>query len=99
MFQDSTAKSPIKIIDFGLAEIFERSNETSEIAAGTVLYMAPEVFGKSKIVSHRPTLILCRSVYKKRHLVGGLYSVSPDDWSSTFPWKICQRSTKQNSEK
>eukprot|EP00922_Rhytidocystis_sp_ex-Travisia-forbesii_P019595 GHVS01028975.1.p1 GENE.GHVS01028975.1~~GHVS01028975.1.p1 ORF type:complete len:342 (-),score=37.58 GHVS01028975.1:3-1028(-) len=44
LFQDTTADSPIKVIDFGLAELFEKSEQHSRNAAGTALYMAPEVF-------------------------------------------------------
>eukprot|EP00382_Lankesteria_abbotti_P000717 CAMPEP_0113844434 /NCGR_PEP_ID=MMETSP0372-20130328/236_1 /TAXON_ID=340204 /ORGANISM="Lankesteria abbotti" /LENGTH=637 /DNA_ID=CAMNT_0000813439 /DNA_START=216 /DNA_END=2129 /DNA_ORIENTATION=- /assembly_acc=CAM_ASM_000359 len=47
LFQDKTAGSPIKVIDFGLAEIFERHETHSANAAGTALYMAPEVFKRS----------------------------------------------------
>ncbi|KFG38076.1 calcium-dependent protein kinase CDPK6, partial [Toxoplasma gondii p89] len=43
LFQDTSPHSPIKIIDFGLAELF-KSDEHSTNAAGTALYMAPEVF-------------------------------------------------------
>eukprot|EP01053_Blabericola_migrator_P003658 Blabericola_migrator_1__3657@NODE_2096_length_3280_cov_158_697790_g1327_i0_p1_GENE_NODE_2096_length_3280_cov_158_697790_g1327_i0NODE_2096_length_3280_cov_158_697790_g1327_i0_p1_ORF_typecomplete_len702_score114_12Pkinase/PF00069_25/1_1e71Pkinase_Tyr/PF07714_17/3e50EFhand_7/PF13499_6/3_8e11EFhand_7/PF13499_6/5_7e13EFhand_7/PF13499_6/1_1e14EFhand_8/PF13833_6/0_018EFhand_8/PF13833_6/1_6e05EFhand_8/PF13833_6/5_3EFhand_8/PF13833_6/8_1e05EFhand_8/PF13833_6/0_0029EFhand_8/PF13833_6/2_3e07EFhand_1/PF0003 len=44
LFQDTSPTSPIKVIDFGLAEIFRKTDEYSHNAAGTVLYMAPEVF-------------------------------------------------------
>lgn len=44
LFQDKSPQSPIKVIDFGLAEIFKKTDEYSHNAAGTVLYMAPEVF-------------------------------------------------------
>lgn len=44
LFQSVEVHSEIKVIDFGLAEIFKRADETSHNAAGTVLYMAPEVF-------------------------------------------------------
>eukprot|EP01055_Gregarina_sp_Pseudo9_P000358 Gregarina_sp_Pseudo_9__357@NODE_122_length_4124_cov_18_086659_g114_i0_p2_GENE_NODE_122_length_4124_cov_18_086659_g114_i0NODE_122_length_4124_cov_18_086659_g114_i0_p2_ORF_typecomplete_len539_score128_64Pkinase/PF00069_25/6_5e73Pkinase_Tyr/PF07714_17/1_5e48EFhand_7/PF13499_6/0_00038EFhand_7/PF13499_6/3_5e13EFhand_7/PF13499_6/2e14EFhand_8/PF13833_6/0_00043EFhand_8/PF13833_6/0_021EFhand_8/PF13833_6/8_2e05EFhand_8/PF13833_6/0_0023EFhand_8/PF13833_6/3_1e07EFhand_1/PF00036_32/0_00028EFhand_1/PF00036_32 len=44
LFQDASPSSPIKVIDFGLAEIFKKNDEFSHNAAGTVLYMAPEVF-------------------------------------------------------
>lgn len=44
LFQDESPTSPLKVIDFGLAEIFHRRGEYSHNAAGTVLYMAPEVF-------------------------------------------------------
>lgn len=43
LFQSAAPDSPIKVIDFGLAEIFERLEDLSEVAAGTYLYMAPEV--------------------------------------------------------
>ncbi|CZT98890.1 calcium-dependent protein kinase 6 [Plasmodium falciparum NF54] len=36
----------LKIIDFGLAELINKSEGISKTAAGTVLYMAPEVFKK-----------------------------------------------------
>eukprot|EP01057_Protomagalhaensia_wolfi_P005264 Protomagalhaensia_wolfi_Nauph_80__5263@NODE_567_length_2277_cov_17_437891_g423_i0_p1_GENE_NODE_567_length_2277_cov_17_437891_g423_i0NODE_567_length_2277_cov_17_437891_g423_i0_p1_ORF_typecomplete_len671_score140_29Pkinase/PF00069_25/9_3e69Pkinase_Tyr/PF07714_17/5_5e48EFhand_7/PF13499_6/2_5e11EFhand_7/PF13499_6/1_6e13EFhand_7/PF13499_6/9e15EFhand_8/PF13833_6/0_21EFhand_8/PF13833_6/3_5e06EFhand_8/PF13833_6/0_016EFhand_8/PF13833_6/0_00017EFhand_8/PF13833_6/0_00029EFhand_8/PF13833_6/1_5e06EFhand_1/PF len=44
LFQDDNPSSPIKVIDFGLAEIFRTTDEYSHNAAGTVVYMAPEVF-------------------------------------------------------
>ncbi|XP_026192969.1 calcium-dependent protein kinase 2 [Cyclospora cayetanensis] len=44
LFQDSSPDSPIKVIDFGLAELFEKTDAHSKNAAGTALYMAPEVF-------------------------------------------------------
>eukprot|EP01057_Protomagalhaensia_wolfi_P005877 Protomagalhaensia_wolfi_Nauph_80__5876@NODE_756_length_2026_cov_31_084046_g568_i0_p1_GENE_NODE_756_length_2026_cov_31_084046_g568_i0NODE_756_length_2026_cov_31_084046_g568_i0_p1_ORF_typecomplete_len648_score155_64Pkinase/PF00069_25/8_3e70Pkinase/PF00069_25/6_3e03Pkinase_Tyr/PF07714_17/5_1e48EFhand_7/PF13499_6/0_00016EFhand_7/PF13499_6/4_2e03EFhand_7/PF13499_6/7_5e13EFhand_7/PF13499_6/4_1e17EFhand_1/PF00036_32/0_0014EFhand_1/PF00036_32/3_3e03EFhand_1/PF00036_32/0_0018EFhand_1/PF00036_32/0_003EFha len=46
LFQDSDLYSAIKVIDFGLAEIFNKADEYSQNAAGTVLYMAPEVFAR-----------------------------------------------------
>lgn len=36
--------SSIKVIDFGLAELFEADHPVSENFGGTLLYMAPEVF-------------------------------------------------------
>jgi len=36
--------SSIKVIDFGLAELFEADKPVSDQFAGTLLYMAPEVF-------------------------------------------------------
>lgn len=36
--------SSIKVIDFGLAELFQAHQETSDAFGGTLLYMAPEVF-------------------------------------------------------
>ncbi|KAH7647533.1 hypothetical protein FG379_000616 [Cryptosporidium bovis] len=44
LMQEKSHYSSIKVIDFGLAEIFRSINEHSSHAAGTVLYMAPEVF-------------------------------------------------------
>eukprot|EP00914_Ancora_sagittata_P003219 GHVO01006629.1.p1 GENE.GHVO01006629.1~~GHVO01006629.1.p1 ORF type:complete len:372 (+),score=68.28 GHVO01006629.1:103-1116(+) len=44
LFQDKTPDSPIKVIDFGLAEMFDRAESHSANSAGTALYMAPEVF-------------------------------------------------------
>ncbi|CDI77191.1 CAM kinase, CDPK family, putative [Eimeria acervulina] len=44
LFQDKSPDSPIKVIDFGLAELFEKTDAHSRNAAGTALYMAPEVF-------------------------------------------------------
>ncbi|KAF7456951.1 calcium-dependent protein kinase CDPK6 [Cryptosporidium felis] len=44
LMQEKSHHSSIKIIDFGLAEIFRSIDEHSSHAAGTVLYMAPEVF-------------------------------------------------------
>eukprot|EP00923_Selenidium_pygospionis_P027870 GHVN01050389.1.p1 GENE.GHVN01050389.1~~GHVN01050389.1.p1 ORF type:complete len:584 (+),score=58.26 GHVN01050389.1:254-2005(+) len=45
LFQDTRLDSPIKVIDFGLAEMFKTSElEHSRNSAGTALYMAPEVF-------------------------------------------------------
>eukprot|EP01053_Blabericola_migrator_P003229 Blabericola_migrator_1__3228@NODE_194_length_11541_cov_124_962524_g167_i0_p3_GENE_NODE_194_length_11541_cov_124_962524_g167_i0NODE_194_length_11541_cov_124_962524_g167_i0_p3_ORF_typecomplete_len636_score103_37Pkinase/PF00069_25/4e71Pkinase/PF00069_25/4_1e03Pkinase_Tyr/PF07714_17/8_8e50EFhand_7/PF13499_6/0_00059EFhand_7/PF13499_6/5_5e03EFhand_7/PF13499_6/4_2e13EFhand_7/PF13499_6/8_1e15EFhand_1/PF00036_32/0_0022EFhand_1/PF00036_32/0_0024EFhand_1/PF00036_32/0_0028EFhand_1/PF00036_32/7_5e07EFhand_1/ len=46
LFQDADLHSAVKVIDFGLAEIFKKSDEYSPNAAGTVLYMAPEVFAR-----------------------------------------------------
>eukprot|EP00920_Eleutheroschizon_duboscqi_P034489 GHVT01082735.1.p1 GENE.GHVT01082735.1~~GHVT01082735.1.p1 ORF type:complete len:459 (+),score=41.23 GHVT01082735.1:415-1791(+) len=44
LFQDKSFDAQIKVIDFGLAELFDREEQTSRNAAGTALYMAPEVF-------------------------------------------------------
>ncbi|EZG65883.1 putative calcium-dependent protein kinase [Gregarina niphandrodes] len=44
MFADKGVHSEIKVIDFGLAEMFEDQNQMSTHGAGTILYMAPEVF-------------------------------------------------------
>lgn len=44
LMQEKSHHSSIKIIDFGLAEIFKSVDDHSSHAAGTVLYMAPEVF-------------------------------------------------------
>eukprot|EP01069_Polyplicarium_translucidae_P002881 Polyplicarium_translucidae@DN2154_c0_g1_i1.p1 len=45
LFQDKSSDSRIKIIDFGLSEMFERAEDVeSHNSAGTALYMAPEVF-------------------------------------------------------
>ncbi|PFH37490.1 calcium-dependent protein kinase CDPK6 [Besnoitia besnoiti] len=49
LFQDKSPHSPIKIIDFGLAELF-KSDEHSTNVAGTALYMAPEVFKRDVTV-------------------------------------------------
>ncbi|GAW80996.1 calcium-dependent protein kinase 6 [Plasmodium gonderi] len=37
----------LKIIDFGLAELINQTEGVSKTAAGTILYMAPEVFKKN----------------------------------------------------
>lgn len=39
-----TESSSIKIIDFGLAELFEKDQQVSTQFGGTLLYMGPEVF-------------------------------------------------------
>jgi len=44
LFQDKSPDSPIKIIDFGLAEMFKPTESHSQNSSGTALYMAPEVF-------------------------------------------------------
>eukprot|EP00915_Cephaloidophora_sp_WS-2016_P007943 GHVH01010980.1.p1 GENE.GHVH01010980.1~~GHVH01010980.1.p1 ORF type:complete len:596 (-),score=92.55 GHVH01010980.1:1001-2788(-) len=41
------SKQEVKIIDFGVAEIFTSRQDSSKIGAGTLLYMAPEVFRKN----------------------------------------------------
>jgi len=41
------SKMEVKIIDFGVAEIFQARQDSSRIGAGTLLYMAPEVFRKN----------------------------------------------------
>nr|XP_027193649.1 calcium-dependent protein kinase 1-like [Dermatophagoides pteronyssinus] len=46
MFVDSSIRDHLVIIDFGLSEIFEKSQTISHHAGGTVLYMAPEVFSR-----------------------------------------------------
>lgn len=46
MYQTTDLHSDIKVIDFGLAEIFSKHDDISSNAAGTVLYMAPEVFAR-----------------------------------------------------
>lgn len=43
LFQSSAPDAAIKVIDFGLAEMFARQMEYSKNAAGTFYYMAPEV--------------------------------------------------------
>eukprot|EP01069_Polyplicarium_translucidae_P000365 Polyplicarium_translucidae@DN1206_c0_g1_i2.p1 len=47
MFQDASPNSPLKVIDFGVAEMFEDPSGRSRNAAGTALYMAPEVFHRA----------------------------------------------------
>lgn len=42
--------SSVKIIDFGLAELFNPNQEFSSAVGGTLLYMAPEVFKKQMTV-------------------------------------------------
>eukprot|EP01071_Lankesteria_metandrocarpae_P008584 Lankesteria_metandrocarpae@DN4999_c0_g1_i1.p1 len=44
MFQDTSPESPLKVIDFGVAELFGGPTDKSAQAAGTALYMAPEVW-------------------------------------------------------
>merc|ERR1719235_2224965 len=39
----SDDSNSIKVIDFGLTELFEAHQKTSEVFGGTLLYMAPEV--------------------------------------------------------
>jgi calcium-dependent protein kinase len=39
--------SLIKVIDFGLAELFDRDQQSAREDGGTLLYMAPEVFQKA----------------------------------------------------
>ncbi|CAK0823738.1 unnamed protein product [Prorocentrum cordatum] len=36
----------IKLIDFGLAELFEKESSVSSVFGGTLLYIAPEAFGR-----------------------------------------------------
>ncbi|SCO67327.1 calcium-dependent protein kinase 6, putative [Plasmodium vivax] len=43
----SKGDDTLKIIDFGLAELINHTEGVSKTAAGTVLYMAPEVFKKN----------------------------------------------------
>lgn len=43
MLVEKTSSS-IKVIDFGLAELFEKDQKVSKEFGGTLLYMAPEVF-------------------------------------------------------
>eukprot|EP00959_Pyramimonas_sp_CCMP1952_P184997 3868084-Pyramimonas_sp.AAC.1 len=38
--------SSIKLIDFGLAEHFEPDEKVSRVFGGTLLYIAPEGFGR-----------------------------------------------------
>eukprot|EP00929_Paragymnodinium_shiwhaense_P013769 TRINITY_DN12161_c0_g1_i1.p1 TRINITY_DN12161_c0_g1~~TRINITY_DN12161_c0_g1_i1.p1 ORF type:complete len:739 (+),score=180.56 TRINITY_DN12161_c0_g1_i1:95-2311(+) len=45
MMVDKTT-SCIKVIDFGLAELFNKDQKLSTAAGGTLLYMAPEVFDR-----------------------------------------------------
>eukprot|EP00929_Paragymnodinium_shiwhaense_P013771 TRINITY_DN12161_c0_g1_i3.p1 TRINITY_DN12161_c0_g1~~TRINITY_DN12161_c0_g1_i3.p1 ORF type:complete len:744 (+),score=153.78 TRINITY_DN12161_c0_g1_i3:51-2282(+) len=45
MMVDKTTSS-IKVIDFGLAELFNKDQKLSTAAGGTLLYMAPEVFDR-----------------------------------------------------
>lgn len=44
LFADNTPNSPVKIIDFGLAEIFRTSDTETTVLRGSVIYMAPEAF-------------------------------------------------------
>jgi serine/threonine protein kinase len=41
------ASNSIKVIDFGLAELFQKDQKVSSDGAGTLLYMAPEVFERN----------------------------------------------------
>mmetsp|Transcript_2486 Transcript_2486/g.5432 ORF Transcript_2486/g.5432 Transcript_2486/m.5432 type:complete len:749 (-) Transcript_2486:70-2316(-) len=43
MMVDDTSSS-VKVIDFGLAELFDKGSEYARSVGGTLLYMAPEVF-------------------------------------------------------
>ncbi|XP_055389008.1 calcium-dependent protein kinase 6-like [Condylostylus longicornis] len=43
LYHNKSEESSIKVIDFGLAELFDRQEHFSQNAAGTYLYMAPEV--------------------------------------------------------
>merc|ERR1719401_2239500 len=47
IMMESDDSDSIKVIDFGLAEIFERDQETTREAGGTGLYMAPEAFAEA----------------------------------------------------
>lgn len=42
--------SSIKIIDFGLAEIFDPKQEVASFVGGTLLYMAPEAFDRKLVM-------------------------------------------------
>mmetsp|Transcript_3614 Transcript_3614/g.7467 ORF Transcript_3614/g.7467 Transcript_3614/m.7467 type:complete len:588 (-) Transcript_3614:158-1921(-) len=44
MFLEDSMETQCKLIDFGLAEMFEQDTGVSSNAAGTALYMAPEVY-------------------------------------------------------
>eukprot|EP00919_Chromeraceae_sp_WS-2016_P028847 GHVR01068347.1.p1 GENE.GHVR01068347.1~~GHVR01068347.1.p1 ORF type:complete len:585 (-),score=119.13 GHVR01068347.1:84-1838(-) len=46
MFVDTSEGAQMKLIDFGLSEMFSDSSETSRKAAGTALYMSPEVYSR-----------------------------------------------------
>eukprot|EP00917_Polyrhabdina_sp_WS-2016_P013944 GHVP01030423.1.p1 GENE.GHVP01030423.1~~GHVP01030423.1.p1 ORF type:complete len:576 (-),score=114.00 GHVP01030423.1:4157-5884(-) len=46
MFHTAGRKESLKVIDFGVAEMFDQSENISRNAAGTALYMAPEVFDR-----------------------------------------------------
>nr|XP_027201281.1 calcium-dependent protein kinase 3-like [Dermatophagoides pteronyssinus] len=46
LFNDRTTRERISIIDFGLSEIFDNGQDFTRNAAGTVTYMAPEVFAR-----------------------------------------------------
>nr|XP_027198041.1 calcium-dependent protein kinase 3-like [Dermatophagoides pteronyssinus] len=50
LFADKDLHSSIKIIDFGLSERFNPSCPVSQNAAGTILFMAPELFHKQVTV-------------------------------------------------
>merc|ERR1719215_209776 len=43
-YQEGTNSASIKVIDFGLAELFQADQQASSKFGGTLLYMAPEVF-------------------------------------------------------
>jgi len=47
LFVDSSNDAEMKVIDFGLAEMFHQDDSTSHNSAGTALYMAPEVYQRN----------------------------------------------------
>lgn len=44
MFVDESADSAIKLIDFGLSEIFSGDVENTQQVRGSIIYTAPEAF-------------------------------------------------------
>eukprot|EP01055_Gregarina_sp_Pseudo9_P005956 Gregarina_sp_Pseudo_9__5955@NODE_966_length_2022_cov_26_031266_g906_i0_p1_GENE_NODE_966_length_2022_cov_26_031266_g906_i0NODE_966_length_2022_cov_26_031266_g906_i0_p1_ORF_typecomplete_len628_score125_68Pkinase/PF00069_25/8_1e66Pkinase_Tyr/PF07714_17/2_1e45EFhand_7/PF13499_6/7_1e06EFhand_7/PF13499_6/6_1e09EFhand_7/PF13499_6/7_4e09EFhand_8/PF13833_6/0_15EFhand_8/PF13833_6/1_3EFhand_8/PF13833_6/2_9EFhand_8/PF13833_6/0_047EFhand_8/PF13833_6/2_9e03EFhand_8/PF13833_6/5_1e06EFhand_1/PF00036_32/0_83EFha len=44
LFANKSPDSPIKIIDFGLGEIFRGHTEVTDVLRGSAIYMAPEAF-------------------------------------------------------
>eukprot|EP01056_Protomagalhaensia_sp_Gyna25_P000591 Protomagalhaensia_sp_Gyna_25__590@NODE_1279_length_1986_cov_19_294813_g1020_i0_p1_GENE_NODE_1279_length_1986_cov_19_294813_g1020_i0NODE_1279_length_1986_cov_19_294813_g1020_i0_p1_ORF_typecomplete_len634_score141_73Pkinase/PF00069_25/4_3e66Pkinase_Tyr/PF07714_17/2e43EFhand_7/PF13499_6/8_5e06EFhand_7/PF13499_6/1_3e10EFhand_7/PF13499_6/8_5e08EFhand_8/PF13833_6/0_081EFhand_8/PF13833_6/12EFhand_8/PF13833_6/0_48EFhand_8/PF13833_6/0_001EFhand_8/PF13833_6/0_00012EFhand_1/PF00036_32/3_9EFhand_1/PF00036_3 len=44
LFANKNPDSPIKIIDFGLGEIFRGHSEVTDVLRGSAIYMAPEAF-------------------------------------------------------
>eukprot|EP01053_Blabericola_migrator_P004936 Blabericola_migrator_1__4935@NODE_2574_length_2585_cov_336_116362_g1612_i0_p1_GENE_NODE_2574_length_2585_cov_336_116362_g1612_i0NODE_2574_length_2585_cov_336_116362_g1612_i0_p1_ORF_typecomplete_len634_score132_34Pkinase/PF00069_25/3_7e67Pkinase_Tyr/PF07714_17/1_1e44EFhand_7/PF13499_6/1_7e07EFhand_7/PF13499_6/3_9e11EFhand_7/PF13499_6/6_2e08EFhand_8/PF13833_6/0_027EFhand_8/PF13833_6/0_75EFhand_8/PF13833_6/0_14EFhand_8/PF13833_6/0_0086EFhand_8/PF13833_6/4_3e06EFhand_1/PF00036_32/0_29EFhand_1/PF0003 len=44
LFANKNPNSPIKIIDFGLGEIFRGHTEVTDVLRGSAIYMAPEAF-------------------------------------------------------
>jgi len=69
--------SSIKVIDFGLAELFDADQKSSDAFGGTLLYMAPEVF--------KMRLVMKSDIWSAGVI---LYNLLTGDYPFMPPWPL-----------